>query len=252
MADAVQHPPALVLARLSLTGVDAASFLQGYLTCDLDAPADGAALPMACCNIKGRVLANGWAAGDAEHVDLIVHESVAAALARHLSKYLVFAKAKLHHHSHPLTTSAVAGDWQLPPLNAFARREEGDAPARLTAEDELERRCIDAGFGVVSAPVSERFLPQMLGLADIGAVSFDKGCYLGQEVVARAQHRGEVKRRLARFRYRGTRPAAGAATSPSGTVIHAASDGASCGVALAVTGASDAVLHGEGFDLHPL
>lgn len=253
MVDAIRHQPApLALARLSLTGEDAASFLQGYLTCNLDALSDDTALPMAYCNIKGRVLANGWAAGNPERVDLFVHESVAATLGQHLSKYLVFAQAKLQHHPEPLTTSAAAGGCELPPLDAFVPRRNSAAAAPPEAEDDLERRCIDAGFGVVSAPVSERFLPQMLGLADIGAVSFSKGCYLGQEVVARAQHRGEVKRRIARFRYRGTQPAAGAATSPSGMVIHAATDGGDCGVALAVTGASGAVLHGKGFDLQPV
>ena len=244
-----QRPPAFALTRLTLAGADAASFLQGYLTCDLDALDEGAAMPMAHCNIKGRVLANGWAAGNPKRVDLFIHESVADALAEHLSRYLAFAKAELMQHPEPLTAGA-AGDIELPPLGAFLRPAATAAP---DAADELERRCIDASFGLVSAPVSERFLPQMLGLVEIGAVSFSKGCYLGQEVVARAQHRGEVKRRLAKFQFTGARPVAGDATEPSGTVIHAraANEGASCGMALAVTGTSAAVLRGEAFELTP-
>ena len=49
----------------------------------------------------------------------------------------------------------------------------------------------------LAADTAGEFLPQMIGLDEIGAVSFSKGCYLGQEVVARAQHLGEVKRKLA-------------------------------------------------------
>jgi folate-binding protein YgfZ len=59
--------------------------------------------------------------------------------------------------------------------------------------------CIDAGLVVVTEATAERFLPQMLGLVTLDAVDFDKGCYLGQEVVARAQHRGQVKRQLVRL-----------------------------------------------------
>ena len=234
------------LAKLTLAGADAKSFLQGYVTCYLDALAEDAAMPMACCNIKGRVLANGWAAGRDDAVDLFIHASVADRLAAHLAKYLVFAKCSLDRPAARFTIAAAPagpGAITLRPLPWVLATAEGGA------EDALERRCIDAAIGIVRAPVAERFLPQMLGLVELGAVSFTKGCYLGQEVVARAQHRGEVKRRLKRFRWEGVLPAAGAATSPAATVVHAT--GADGGLALAVTGAADATLRGEGFKLIP-
>lgn len=235
------------LAKLTLAGADAKSFLQGYVTCDLDALAEDAAMPMACCNIKGRVLANGWAAGRDDAVDLFIHASVAEQLAAHLGKYLVFAKCSLDRPAGRFTIAAGPagpGAITLRPLPWVLAATAGEE-----AEDALERHCIDAAIGIVRAPVAERFLPQMLGLVELGAVSFTKGCYLGQEVVARAQHRGEVKRRLRRFRWEGALPAAGAATSPAGTVVHASS--ADGGLALAVTGAADATLSGEGFKLFP-
>ncbi len=240
----------LGLAKLALTGPDAASFMQGYVTCDLDALEKNAAMPMACCNIKGRVLANGWAAGRANAVDIFVHASVADALAAHLAKYLVFAKCSLTRRPERFTIAddAAAEAIALRPFGWFLTAAEG-------AADDLDERCINAGIGIASAPVAERFLPQMLGLADMGAVSFTKGCYLGQEVVARAQHRGAVKRRLERFRWRGVLPAAGAATSPAGTIIHAASDAADAdadaGLALVVTATGDAKLSGDSFELTP-
>ena len=81
--------------RLDFRGADAATFLQGYLTADLDDLATDRALPMALCNIKGRVVASGWGFGEPSHVRLLVHASVAADVERELGKYLVFAKAKL-------------------------------------------------------------------------------------------------------------------------------------------------------------
>ena len=120
------------------------------------------------------------------------------------------------------------------------------SPSDAGSAEDLDGLCIDAGFGLVSAPVCEKFLPQMLGLTDIGAVSFDKGCYLGQEVVARAQHRGEVKRRIRRFRYRGAAPTPGTATSPSGIVVHARAASDDSGDALVVTGTQQSALSAPG------
>ncbi len=229
------------LTELTLAGPDAASFLQGYLTCDTDTLVEDVGTPMAYCNIKGRVLANGWARGRTDGVGLIVHATVAEALSEHLSKYLVFARSKLGSPvPQALLPSGQQGDGIE--LRPFGWRVVSASEA--AASTDLDRLCIDAGFAIVSAPVSERFLPQMLGLTDIGAVSFEKGCYLGQEVVARAQYRGEVKRRIRRYRYRGERPAPGAATSPSGVVVHAAGDDGDGGLALVVSGSSAAELSG--------
>lgn len=230
----------LPLAELTLAGPDAANFLQGYLTCDMDALEEEAALPMAYCNIKGRVLANGWARGRPERVSLIVHASLAEALSAHLSKYLVFARSKLEQGpNRSLLGAPRGGGVELPPLGQVLAPADDAGPFA-----DLDRLCIDAGFAVVSAPVSERFLPQMLGLTDIDAVNFEKGCYLGQEVVARAQYRGEVKRRIRRYRYRGGRPTTGVATSPSGVVVHAADNDGDGGMALVVTGSSATELSG--------
>ncbi len=96
------------------------------------------------------------------------------------------------------------------------------------------------GIPLVSAAVTGEFLPQMLNLDALDAVDFRKGCYLGQEVVARAQHRGRVKRRLARLTWRGAAaPEPGAdvtddAGKPQGVVVQSARHGDGGGLALAV------------------
>ena len=78
----------------------------------------------------------------------------------------------------------------------------------------------------MSDRVAGKFLPQVLGLHEAGAVDFDKGCYLGQEIIARAQFRGAVKRGIDIFEWRGQAPKAGDDWKDSahgkGTVVFAA------------------------------
>lgn len=194
------------LVQLDFAGPDAAAFLQGYLTADLDQLEPRRALPMALCNLKGRVTANGWAAGDSTRVRLFVHPSIAANLAGELAKYLLFSKSKLEAAETGLRLSRVGSPdaVALPPVGSFATIGT-DAGHAAFAD-----ACVDAGFVLVAEPIAGSFLPQMIGLTDVGAVSFAKGCYLGQEVVARAEHRGRVKQRLRRYRFDGNGPSVGA------------------------------------------
>ena len=225
---AVKH-----FAGLDFIGPDASSFLQGYLTADLDALETHRGLPMALCNIKGRAVASGWAYGEPSHVRLIVHASVVADINGELGKYLLFAKSKLAATTGGLqfTKDPSAGEREGPaprmngPLGPDAVELPGtrhwlhtDADAD-EGHDVFANACVEAGFVVVSKPVSQTFLPQMIGLTDVGAVSFSKGCYLGQEVVARAQHRGEVKRKLRSYRFNGRPPVAGDDVVHNGTKV---------------------------------
>jgi folate-binding protein YgfZ len=88
---------------------------------------------------------------------------------------------------------------------------------------------VAAGFAFITAPVAEKFLPQMLALDQHGAVDFDKGCYLGQEIVARAEFRGAVKRKLVQFSWQDTpqqvAPEIGTIWQTTGMVINVSSDG---------------------------
>ena len=200
------------LAQLDFAGPDAAAFLQGYATADLGELDATRALPMAFCNLKGRVIANGWIVGEATEVHLLVHPGVAATLQRELGKYLLFAKSKFNEPTTRLRLSpeATPGAIELPPSGFYATLDvtldAGDDEGHPAFAD----ACADAGFVVVTESIAERFLPQMIGLTDAGAVSFSKGCYLGQEVVARAEHRGQVKQRLRRYRFDGEPPPVGA------------------------------------------
>ena len=213
------------LAQVDFVGPDAAAFLQGYVTADIEALTPGRALPMALCNLKGRVVANGWAAGESNHVRLLVHPSVAPILARELGKYLLFAKSKLAEAPTGVRLSPVASSdaFELPPVGHYATLSTPDEGHPAFAD-----ACADSGFVLVTEAIAGSFLPQMIGLTDVGAVNFAKGCYLGQEVVARAEHRGQVKQRLRRYGFDGEGPAVGAdvmaASRKTGTVVAVGGD----------------------------
>ena len=196
-----------IFTLLDFQGADAAPFLQGYVTADLDSLRPNQALPMALCNIKGRVIANGWAVGEPSFVRLLIHASVTDILTMALGKYLAFAKSKLTEHGSNVhfTEEPSTGAIALPPTNWFATF---DAPADANHEA-FANACVEASFVTVQQETSGTSLPQMIGLTAAGAVSFAKGCYLGQEVVARAEHLGEVKQKLRRYHCQGKPPLVG-------------------------------------------
>jgi folate-binding protein YgfZ len=194
---------------VSLEGHAVRAFLQGYLTCNSERIEHNAPTPMALCNLKGRVIANGWAIGDDAKVQLIVHGSIAASLATFLQPYAMFSKCKVealtqavYVESKPESNNAFTGDW------CFAQSPEG-SQSETDRSDAITSSLIAERFALVSEPVAGKFLPQVLGMHEVGAVDFDKGCYLGQEIVARAQFRGAVKRGIDQFSWQGDCPAPG-------------------------------------------
>ncbi len=211
---------------LQLTGPGAEDFLQGYLTCDCRRINATEATPMALCTLKGRVLASGWAVAHDDGVALIVHASLAERVVEFLKPYVTFSKCSLSIVDGAVLVST-AGDFLLCD-EVYATLAPHPTDTTGTETDDcatLQRKLIDAQFALVSAAVSETFLPQMLGLDAAGAVDFDKGCYLGQEIVARAQHRGEVKRRLTTFTFESPAPAVGESFEALDCVVAVSPDG---------------------------
>ena len=185
------------LVITTLAGPNATHFLQGYVTNDTDEVSNEFAKPTAFTDIKGRVIANGWMYGGHNAVNIVVHASTVSIVHEHLAKYLIFAKAKFDENIQRVDlTETSAASVSLTPFDWFLT----DA---IPPDPQFQSMVVEQGFGLVTAATSGKFLPQMLGLTDIDAVSFAKGCYLGQEVVARVEHRGQVKRRLLRYRWEG-------------------------------------------------
>jgi folate-binding protein YgfZ len=257
---------------LTLIGPDARSFLQGYLTCDLDALTETHALFGAYCNIKGRVVADAIVVLVDGHPTLLLHASLREPVVTSLKKYLAFARSRfatvdaapiLLGIVNPATSSSLPTQaWAVAPFGGgVAVAVPGAVPRAMLvlphaeavgvwSDCELRKQTGDAsgwdlldvraGIAHVYAQTTETFLPQMLDYDRQGAVSFTKGCYLGQEIVARTQHLGRPKRHLHHLTWSGTAmPSVGAALlrsdqSRAGTLVGAALLEAGHGEALAV------------------
>ena len=189
---AESYVPVSGISILRFEGVDAARFLQGYLTCNTQKLTDDSWTPAALCNLQGRVMASGWARGTALRIDMLVHRSLAASTLEFLAPYQKFSRTRSRQVDESTVTAIIsdrddaAPDFQLVDSNGQPHGDESDFWASLN-----RHRLV-----VVSDRTQGEFLPHALGLVDAGAVAFDKGCYLGQEIVARAEHRGTVKKHL--------------------------------------------------------
>jgi folate-binding protein YgfZ len=207
-----------------VAGADATSFLQGQLTQDV-ALLGGDRAPLAAyCNAKGRMQASFIVIKhSAEELLLICGLDSVAAMVKRLSMFVLRAKVKI---------SDATQDWRMVGLTGAAVDDlRADAPpwSRLDTGQAsvvflypgagVSRACwlapIDApapegpqvslsywhwlsvrsGLAMVGQACFEDFVPQMLNYESLGGVSFKKGCYPGQEVVARSQFRGTLKRR---------------------------------------------------------
>jgi tRNA-modifying protein YgfZ len=212
-------------------GAEAASFLQSQLTQDvLGLDAQRATLA-GWCSAKGRLLASFvvWRPA-ADELLMACSADVLPAVLKRLSMFVLRAKCKLSDASNELPLWGVAGTaatvstWRragdligLPPARGVARALlAGDAPA-LPALDANAWSWLEVASGVpriVSATV-EQFVPQMVNFEVVGGVNFQKGCYPGQEIVARSQYRGTVKRRAFVFE-------SPAAAAPAQEIFHSA------------------------------
>lgn len=155
------------IATLKVTGDDAFDFLQGQLTNDLGALETDAEILAAWCNPKGRVIWFGTVWKTDGGFALSVFPEMADSLVRQLTLFRFRSKVD------------------------FDIVDEGQ-----TVEEAF---LIESGFPWVGTAQSEQFTPHMLNLDLVGAVSFDKGCYTGQEIVARTHYKGATKRRTMRF-----------------------------------------------------
>lgn len=197
-------------------GADVRRFLQGYLTCDTAALDASRFVPAAICSLKGRVVVNGWCiAPHPQQVLFVIHASLFDPLQALLQVYLRFSRTRLSNLG---DERLVFGGLNLEesaggaPVDAARRllvcADLAEAERLWQAQPHLtsgawQRQLIADGVPLVTAATTDAFLPQMLDLPALGAINFNKGCYLGQEVVARAQHRGQVKRHLARLAWQG-------------------------------------------------
>ena len=236
LASAVQSPALVALPELgvvSVKGADAVSFLQSQLTNDVARLTPDQVQLSGYCTPKGRLLAtfHQWRLDDG--VFLRMPREIIGSVVKRLSMFVLRAKAKVIDVSDAWTTYAVLGegttllsraglgvpelpwtsilsgtaraDRMLPtpdgmPRFLLALPSETPLPASLMAAQTSSNLWwlseIEAAVPTIFAATQEKFVPQMINFEVLGGVDFKKGCYPGQEIVARSQYLGKLKRRM--------------------------------------------------------
>jgi tRNA-modifying protein YgfZ len=251
---------------LSLAGDDARGFLHGQLTNDIDhLPADQARLA-GWCSAKGRLLASFVVVPRPDGFLLQLAADIVPFVAKRLGMFVLRAKVRISDLGQRYSQlgvwgaravarlaelgvtlgqapMAVTNDGDLTAvrveqdrvliiaLPAQAERIEAELGAVISDEEDWTLLDIRAGRALIAHATQDLFVPQMVNLEAVGGVDFKKGCYPGQEIVARAQYRGQIKRRMVRGRLKDARVEARAGTElysddlpgqASGTVVSVA------------------------------
>ena len=242
------------LAVLELTGPDAEAFLQAQVPSDIRLLNAQRAQISGWCTAKGRLLTTFviWPVDNGYR--LILASDVADAIAKRLKMYILRLKVqvsrldstvagllnpptKLAGLTVPTDAWQVSHDSGLTAIRLDPTRVllTGDAAALATAAagvapgtiDAWLRADIEQGFPLVSQATSEHYVPQMINLDKLGGVSFKKGCYPGQEIVARTHYLGKIKRHL--YRVQASEPLSVGTEVRSGIL-----NGQACGSLLSV------------------
>lgn len=205
------------LGLLEITGPDSEKFLQGQLTCDVLALNDQRWSLGACCTAKGRMVANFVIARQGTTFWLRMPREQVPVLRQHLAKYAVFFKTTLTDRcdewcvvgqmpatgTHPTLLkepqTLVAIENGLALNWPDGRSEQWLASAPTPTNGDLSPWLladIEQGLAWVTAASREEWVPQHIEWQIQGGVSFKKGCYTGQEIVARLQYLGKSKKQL--------------------------------------------------------
>jgi tRNA-modifying protein YgfZ len=252
---------------LQAAGPDSAGFLQGQLTNDIVKSASSSNLQLSgYCTPKGRLLASFWVAKHSDSlIDLVLSRGLAESVRKRLSMFVMRSKTKLLDQSSERTVlgfNARANDagGQLALEKAVLIAQKLDPESRVWHFDEpdngralmivshtalaaliAELACfaqpvasdvwryteIQRGLARITPLTAELFVPQMVNFELVGGVNFKKGCYPGQEIVARSQYLGKLKRRSL-LAYASSAPKAGSDVfidgkdEPIGQVVMAA------------------------------
>jgi folate-binding protein YgfZ len=220
------------LSAISLQGEEQSKYLQGQVTCDVDALAEQKLLTGAHCNAKGKVFSAFRLINRADAHWLIQAKSSIEQSLAELKKFGVFAKVEIKEVSDSVFYALAGVDAAATVSQHFGQVPDMLTPvitvngatliylagkiARYIIIDNIERAEthlaqldinvyphavwqlleINEGFPTLSTNAIGEYVPQMLNLQAIGGISFTKGCYLGQETVARMQYLGKNKRAL--------------------------------------------------------
>lgn len=230
------------LDLLAVEGEEAKSFLQGQLSCDLEAMNSHSMLSGAYCTPKGRMVSSFRLFNIGDTCYLLMEPGLSQATEEVLGKYIIFSKAEIKDARNDFITFGLSGSKAeklladlcpvpektnsttrndniicarlddvvipekhepIPRFIIFCPQEDAQAfwqnsgkEAIPVGQNAWHLLDILSGYGQVEKSTVEQFLPHHLNYQHTGAVSFNKGCYTGQEIVARMQYRGKLKSRL--------------------------------------------------------
>lgn len=219
------------LAVIKITGKDAAKFLQGQLTCNINELTEANSFFAAYCNAKGRTISTLLILKNEADFLLILPNELMEKVIKKLQMYILRSEVQLNNitdefcmigvttnnhdllPSPPVTNFAVTNDSEIiikfPSNNhryliiSSASRSKS-LWTQLLQNDDVSSinsnswfyQDVSAGIPWLTETTSEEFIPQMLNIDKLGGISFNKGCYTGQEIIARTHYLGKAKREL--------------------------------------------------------
>ncbi|AEF55786.1 YgfZ/GcvT domain-containing protein [Marinomonas posidonica] len=214
---------------LSITGADSKKFLQGQTTCDMNKLSAEAGLYGAICSNKGRIICNFFMLQKDDVILMLMNQDLIASSLAHLKKYAVFFKTDLTDATETFQiteTLSISPESakpeqlaeQLPietdmnsmrmhllnyPFNIHWQVTEAKQPEDDISNAKVAGLSLLAARPLIKLEQSESLLPQWINMQTTGGISFTKGCYTGQEIVARMQYRGKSKKQLALATWQG-------------------------------------------------
>lgn len=214
-------------ACIAVIGEDATLFLQGQLTCDIKDITETKASIAAFCNPKGRVISTLLVVRIQTGFLLLLPSSLQEKVLKKLQMYILRSKVQLIDQSNQKIIKGLYSPINFAPCSLpddsftcsrnehliciklpskaaryllIADSEQAinlqQQPYRLRHIDEWRHQDISAGMPWFEIEQTEQFIPQMLNIDQLGGISFNKGCYTGQEIVARTHFLGQAKRKL--------------------------------------------------------
>ena len=189
---------------LEISGTDAQVFLQGQFSNDINTLEEGVVQLNAYCQHQGKIIALIWVMKNKKSFYLSFPMDLADVIVKRLSMFKMMSDVAIVDVTNELVQLGMIdedlkGAFKLNNQQSVTLVESVDG-LELANENSWEKACIENGVAEVTLDTSEQFVPQLLNLdIDEVGVSFTKGCYPGQEVVARLHYLGKSKRRLRMF-----------------------------------------------------
>jgi len=205
------------LSTLSFSGSDAKEFLQGQMTQDINSISDQSYKMTSILNPKGRIIVTGLIKEFKGNIFFIISKDLSEDCVQWLSRYILRSDVKISieknyifglnnenqkqlfkydENQQQLNISQISMDHSRYILLADDEVSLKDKSIESINESEWILSDIKRGLPILSKESSEKYIPQMINLDLLEGISFSKGCYTGQEVVARVQHRGKIKQRM--------------------------------------------------------